>query len=83
MTTKHDNLTRAQLSTVKRAAKHMRLGWQAEASRPVSALRLCDSIGRLGLEDGCEEWGRQNRDAARDDKPKTERIRASIKALLT
>jgi hypothetical protein len=75
-------MSRKQLATVKRAAKHMRLGWQAEAARPESAFRLCDAIERLGLEDGCEEWGRQNRDAARDDKPKTERIRDGIKALL-
>jgi len=78
MTRKHDILTRAQLSTVKRAAKHMRLGWQAEAARPESAFRLCDAIERLGLEDGCEEWGRQNR----EQKLKFERIRDSIKALL-
>ena len=59
-------ISRKQLATLKRAAKHMGLGWQAEAARPSSAVRLCDAIERLGLEDGCEEWGRQNRDAARE-----------------
>lgn len=80
MTTRHA-LTRTQLATVKRAAKHMGLGWQSEASRLESATRLCDSVERLGLEDGCEEWGCQNRDAAREATPKTERIRDSITAL--
>ena len=81
MTTQYQ-ISRKQLATVKRAAKHMGQGWQAEAARPSSAARLCDAIERLGLEDGCEEWGRQNRDAARDDKQKTDRIRDGIKALL-
>jgi hypothetical protein len=55
----HDCLTPAQVRTVKRAARFMGLGWQAEVSRPVSARLLCECVNRLGIEAGCVEWSRE------------------------
>ena len=55
----HDCLSAAEVRTVKRAARYMGLGWQAEVARPVSARRLCESVDRLGVESGCEEWSRE------------------------
>jgi len=49
-------LTKEELATVKRAAKFMRLHWQAEAARPLSARRLCKLIAEHGTAVGCEKW---------------------------
>jgi hypothetical protein len=73
----HDCLTAAEVRTVKRAARFMRLHWRAEVARPVSARRLCEAVDRLGVEAGCEEWARLNHERAmvdwhhRDDVPTT------------
>jgi hypothetical protein len=53
-----DCLSTAEVRTVKRAARYMGLGWQAEVARPVSARRLCELVDRLGVEAGCDEWSR-------------------------
>ena len=58
MTMRH-NLSADEVRTVKRAARFMRLHWQAEVARPASARRLVDAVDRLGIEAGCEEWSRE------------------------
>ena len=59
----HECLTGDQIRTVKRACDFMGLAWRSEVARPVSARRLCGLIDRLGMGDGCEAWGRGNRES--------------------
>jgi hypothetical protein len=51
-----------EIGIVRRACKHMELPWRAEAARPRTARKLVKLIGSLGLAEGCEEWGRLNRE---------------------
>ena len=55
----HECLTAAQVRTVHRACRFMGLNYRAEVARPVSARRLADAVDRLGVEEGCEEWSRE------------------------
>lgn len=53
-------LSPADLRTVKRAAKHMGLGWEAIAARPRTAAELVALVDEFGVRDGCDKWAAYN-----------------------
>ena len=55
------NLSQADIATVKRAAKFMRLGWQSIAARSSQAMELIQCIDETEtLEEGCLRWAHSN-----------------------
>jgi hypothetical protein len=64
-------ISKHELLTIKKAVKYTcarprKRDWLQIAARPLVAKKLVSLIDELGVESGCEEWGRQNRDAERE-----------------
>jgi len=62
------HISKHELLTIKKAVKYMhpdhgKRHWLYLAARPRVARALVSLIDELGVENGCEEWGRRNRES--------------------
>jgi len=57
--TERFNISTEELTTLKKAARYMKLEWRPLAARPDLARRILDLVAERGVEEGCEEYARQ------------------------